>query len=174
MVEKAEKIAYCENCGNALTANGVCVSCETHVSKRSDEAMLTRIINTGGASVNDMLRMPSGSATAVTGKTVHLVVNGNDVNVPLGSEISIGRSSPRNPEQIPDVDLRDYDAENSGVSRLHASLIRRDDLVFISDLNSTNGTRLNNRRLIAGSERLVRDNDTLQLGSLRITIRFDK
>lgn len=50
----------------------------------------------------------------------------------------------------------DYILELEGVSRMHAKLIRKGDNVYIVDLNSTNGTILNGRRLESGKEYRVR------------------
>ena len=48
---------------------------------------------------------------------------------------------------FPDIDLSPYKAQTSGVSRFHAAIKIQDKGICITDLGSTNGTRVNGRRL---------------------------
>ncbi|MGD9317576.1 MAG: FHA domain-containing protein, partial [Anaerolineae bacterium] len=57
-----------------------------------------------------------------------------------------------------------------GVSRRHARISRRDDQVFIEDLNSLNGTFLNSTRLVADLTYPLKSNDQVQLGKLVLTV----
>jgi transcriptional regulator with GAF, ATPase, and Fis domain len=59
--------------------------------------------------------------------------------------------------------------EAVGVSREHAALVVRDDGVWVEDLGSTNGTRLNGSLLEA--PRRLRDGDELALGHARLTLQ---
>lgn len=54
------------------------------------------------------------------------------------------------------------------VSRVHARVWRRDDSFFITDLDSTNGSWVNEKRV---SEAELADNDVLRLGSTRLIFR---
>src|SRR5690349_11466900 len=56
------------------------------------------------------------------------------------------------------------------VSRRHLRFIRREDDVFVEDLQSANGTLLNGRRVI-GAIRL-REGDLIQVGTRELTIRM--
>jgi diguanylate cyclase (GGDEF)-like protein len=70
-------------------------------------------------------------------------------------ETRIGRSSD-NPVRVSDL----------SVSRLHASIdLRKDGTAWLTDLDSTNGTFLNRRRLIPQVPTLLEDGDRLQFGS---------
>lgn len=57
----------------------------------------------------------------------------------------------------------DYRLELSGVSRMHANLIRRGTHVYIVDLNSTNGTLLNGKRLESGQEYEIHPGDIIAI-----------
>lgn len=68
------------------------------------------------------------------------------------------------------VDLEPYEALDQGVSRRHAVIERDDFYLTITDLNSTNGTRLNNTKLVAYQRRVLRHEDEIQLGKLVLRI----
>ena len=59
----------------------------------------------------------------------------------------------------------DLQVESSFVSRHHAMLIRNGNATFLMDLNSTNGTTVNSRRI---SNQVLMHNDIISLGSHRI------
>lgn len=89
------------------------------------------------------------------------------------AELTIGRSSRTTPMR-PDIDLAAYNAENLGVSRLHASLRRRDDLLTLEDLNSRNCTYINGQRLHPHEVRIVKDGDEIRLGKLTMKVVFKR
>ncbi len=77
---------------------------------------------------------------------------------PLESdEIKIGRL------QTNDIVLPD-----PNVSRVHAKIEKRNESFFILDLNSTNGTYLNEKRI---TEARLRDGDIIRVGSTRLLFR---
>jgi pSer/pThr/pTyr-binding forkhead associated (FHA) protein len=90
----------------------------------------------------------------------------------LKPSLLIGRSGPHTPP--PDLDLSPYGGDTQGVSRRHAQLLFDGESLFLEDLNSTNGTRLNGYILKAGEPYRLRDGDEITLGSLRILLRFIK
>ncbi|MDD5505191.1 MAG: serine/threonine-protein kinase, partial [Candidatus Omnitrophica bacterium] len=57
-------------------------------------------------------------------------------------------------------------------SRMHALIYREDGLCFIEDLNSVNGTLLNNE-LIRGKKEL-KDKDVIGLGNTKLTVLFNE
>lgn len=73
---------------------------------------------------------------------------------------------------LPDVDLTPYGALDRGVSREHASLHMQDGHLYITDLNSTNGTYLANEKLEAFKPALLRKGDELSLGRLPVQVLF--
>lgn len=99
--------------------------------------------------------------------------NQTTVGLEVKGELILGRADPLASTR-PDLDLTPYGAQNAGVSRRHIAI--RQDLqkqaLFVEDLNSTNGTRLNGFWLEAGHRYRLRDGDRLELGDLVITLRF--
>ncbi|QPC82670.1 FHA domain-containing protein [Phototrophicus methaneseepsis] len=88
------------------------------------------------------------------------------------TELAIGRQDPDS-GQSPAVDLAASDAINKGVSRHHATIVRRDGALHIVDNNSSNGTYLNGQRLVAKQPRILRDGDDIRLGHLVVRITFN-
>jgi pSer/pThr/pTyr-binding forkhead associated (FHA) protein len=85
------------------------------------------------------------------------------------SDFSIGRVIEGQPI-LPDVDLSPYEAYSQGVSRLHAVLKIINQQVFIVDLGSSNGTRVNGQKLVPNIEYPLNHGDLLLLGRLKIQI----
>jgi len=88
-------------------------------------------------------------------------------------EIVIGRQDP-DTKQSPDVDLENFGGTEKGVSRRHATIIRKDGSLNIVDAGSHNGTFLNGQRLIAHQPRVLRDGDDIRLGFLVLRVKFVK
>ena len=74
-------------------------------------------------------------------------------------EITIGRN-PGN----------DIHIDNLGVSKQHAKIFKQDGNYVIEDLNSTNGTFINNKRI---AKAILSDNDEVHIGkhSLKISVQ---
>lgn len=100
-------------------------------------------------------------------------VDGADapIMVQMRYEVILGRVSDQD-DGTAYINLSTYGGANLGVSRRHAQLIREERAIYLMDLNSTNGTRLNGEPLPAGVERRVRDGDELTLGQLRLSVFF--
>lgn len=82
----------------------------------------------------------------------------------------IGRASPS--EGInPAVDLSAADTSGS-VSRRHARIGKDDSSIYVEDLGSSNGSRLNGQPLRSGLQSPLNDGDELIFGSLQF--RFQK
>ncbi|MCA9909255.1 MAG: FHA domain-containing protein [Anaerolineae bacterium] len=86
-------------------------------------------------------------------------------------QISLGRYMPG--EAAPTVDLTPFDAVVLGVSRMHAVLHRTDSGCYIQDLNSTNGTYLNERRIAPHKLFEINSGDTIALGQLGLRVFFE-
>ena len=88
-------------------------------------------------------------------KTVHLYIESYDgkQTVKLDEELSIGRTNAAN------IALGD-----GGLSRVNTTFFLDEDLVFVVDENSTNGTFVNGER-ISGSPRQIFDGDRIKIGS---------
>jgi pSer/pThr/pTyr-binding forkhead associated (FHA) protein len=95
--------------------------------------------------------------------------SGRRVVVPMKSQLRIGRADARRDMQ-PEIDLSEDGAAGAGVSRLHAVVVQTDQGVAITDLDSANGTRLNDRRLPPNLPYALESGDEIKLGELLIHV----
>lgn len=72
----------------------------------------------------------------------------------------------------PDVNLSTFGAWEHGVSRLHASIRRDGNQLFLLDLGSTNGTFLNDEQLPPRQPHLLHDGDRIRLGTFNVLVYF--
>ena len=115
---------------------------------------------------------PLGSAVRDGYRSMTLQIEGMTLSLPFHDDITIGRPiSQFNPWQT-HVDLSRFDAHERGVSRRHLRITSRGHGVYVSDLNSTNGTWLSGQRLTPFNEYLLHDGDELRLGLLKAIIRL--
>ncbi|MCY4531302.1 MAG: FHA domain-containing protein [Gammaproteobacteria bacterium] len=91
------------------------------------------------------------------GRSVSLKIPGSLLS---GDGAIIGRS-PRNSTLLID---------NKTLSREHARLFGEDDALYIEDLGSTNGTRVNDRKLEPGTPIAVSDGDVVELGVVKVEL----
>lgn len=90
------------------------------------------------------------------------------------TELTLGRTDPDTGES-PSVDLESYNGVEKGVSRKHASIIRRETgSLQLVDRGAPNGTYLNGQRLVAHQPRILRDGDEVRLGNLVVAVRFER
>ncbi len=94
------------------------------------------------------------------------------MTVQITESVIVGRLSKVPGDAQPDVKLNPFGADEKGVSRQHIKLIRKHDLIYVSDLGSSNGTFLNGRPLMRNCLRVLRSGDDLQLGVLKLRVVF--
>lgn len=87
----------------------------------------------------------------------------------LQQEIRVGRSD-TSAGYIPELDLTDDQGAALGVSRQHAVIRLTAQGAVLIDLNSTNGTYLNNFRISPGQPYLLKHGDEIQFGELLVHI----
>ena len=114
---------------------------------------------------------PVGTAEAVV--SLHMVDSGQILNLTGQTEFTIGRTSEGQPI-LPDVDLSPYEAYSKGVSRLHAALKIHNQRVVITDLGSSNGTRVNGQKIVPHVDYPLNHGDMIALGKFSIQILIRK
>jgi pSer/pThr/pTyr-binding forkhead associated (FHA) protein len=118
------------------------------------------------------LHQPTGEVFLADTAPITLEVGEQHVTLPIAARVVIGRLGHSPDADQPDVDLNQFSAREKGVSRRHCAITRKGKLVYLSDLGSSNGTRLNGKRLFGDQARLLRAGDALELGKLRLLVRF--
>jgi hypothetical protein len=117
--------------------------------------------------------MPSHLPTLPTPHTVMLVFADNPkaLQFELLDTAIIGRRTEHGDQ--PDIDLAPYGGFPGGVSRHHLRISRSARGIWVEDLNSTNGTFLNEIRLIPNKQFAIRNGQALRLGHLYTWVYFN-
>jgi len=92
------------------------------------------------------------------------------IGLNVWQSLVIGRLDPW-AEDNPDLDLAPHQAAEMGVSRQHAVLIPAAQGLFIADLESTNGTWVNDDYLPPGQRYRLEPGDKIELGLLEMTVK---
>lgn len=164
-------VSTCPNCGSPVRAGElVCRNCN-HSLTTAILSTATRALDKAEETFEITRGKNIGSAIGKLQKMM-LVIDGTELHVASANRMVVGRFDPVSTAQPPDVDLSRFNAEGLGVSRQHIELSWRSGLIYVTDMGSTNGTLLNGQRLVAGIERILRDNDELVIGHMRALIRF--
>lgn len=112
-------------------------------------------------------------AVAKKPKPLGLILNIDDgwakLQIGLRSPLTFGRSDA---ETMVDVDLNSFGWREKGVSRQHMTLVQQGSRLFVKDMGSKNGTRINDDTLHAQMFYELLDGDVLRLGKLDMKISF--
>jgi hypothetical protein len=156
---------FCSECGAQLITTGH-LTTQTIRPHSSDPV--------GGTAGISPIPAPLQSEKGVeSGVSLHLMESGKVLNLAGRSEYSIGRGV-EGQSLLPDIDLSTYDAYSEGVSRLHASLKVLHHGILITDLGSSNGTRINGQKIVPHIDYPINHGDVLALGKLKIQILIHK
>jgi hypothetical protein len=102
-----------------------------------------------------------------------LVLDESGKELPLPTdkaEIIVGREDPIS-GIFPEIDLTPYGGEGGGVSRQHARISRSNGQWTITDLNSTNYTRVDGNKLDPSLPAPIKDGARIQFGRIAATFR---
>jgi hypothetical protein len=160
-------IVRCPRCGCYCQAQDVeCPSC--------GEAMPTQpLTNRSNTAPPAPPRERPGIVQFDFGDTATLRVVDSSIrlDLPLMKSTVLGRKIIPESEEL--LDLSDFNAFQHGVSRRHCQLQRQGNRLIITDLGSSNGTFLNNERLLPYTNYVVAHGDQVTLGKLRLKILFN-
>ena len=91
--------------------------------------------------------------------------------VDVNGEMLVGRAD-NVTDYIPEIDLTPHGAYRLGLSRRHATITRQNSRLIVKDLNSRNGTFINNVAVDKGGTQELADGDELRFGNLSMRISF--
>jgi len=60
--------------------------------------------------------------------------------------------------------------KDASISRLHARLRKQRNIIYLQDLDSTNGTFINGKRLVAGEDAIIKRGDEIQFGKIIVNV----
>lgn len=122
-----------------------------------------------GGSITNKLDASGSLPVPVTKARLNLHIIRSGQILPLNGpgEYIVGRVSDGQ-SILPDVNLEPYAAYESGVSRLHAQIRIDDHAMWITDLGSANGTRINNEKLTPHQSYPLGNKDIVRFGRLSV------
>jgi hypothetical protein len=92
------------------------------------------------------------------------------IRLEVGGPLLIGRADP-DENFMPGVDLSPFGAQDAGVSRRHAIFLSSVDGLYIRDLDSTNGTRVNGFAIQSNQPYKLRQGDRIELGQMHLSVQ---
>lgn len=125
-----------------------------------------------GARLDDMEESPQDMDMAEGGAQplVLISADGTRFDVPAKDEVVIGREDPVS-EVFPDLDLTSLDGMENGVSRMHAIIHRSGTEYTLADLDSTNGTYINKKRIQSHMPQTLKVGDEIKFGKLTFLVQ---
>ncbi len=167
VIQPLEPLIRCPKCGKATGRNmPVCPACGHSLPNGS--SITRRLDETSGGKKPAMDPVYFGP----TG-TLILSIRGVKANVLAypRDQLTLGWKSPLASLQV-NVDLAPYNAEALGVSRVHAEIRVHKQMLVLSDLDSDNGTYVNEQRLYPIEARVLRNGDDVRFGRLTLKLTF--
>jgi len=133
----------------------------------------TKILSDLLQNQNQQTQAHKGTATLGPHQEVILLIRGMPERLLLTEEVSytLGRFNMKS-NLDKEVDLSPYGAAECGVSRRHARLHLEGSHVYLTDLDSTNGTYVSGSRLEANQPNLLHKGDEVLLARLQVQILF--
>jgi hypothetical protein len=116
---------------------------------------------------------PDGTATLGDARELIFIVRGMLERFWMYQhhEIKLGRFEPIG-RQTNELDLTPYGAADRGVTRFHARIHIENNHLFITDMNSTNGTYLGGVKVAVHTPTVLRKGAELMLGRLPIQVMY--
>lgn len=156
---------FCSECGAQLVLSDRMAT--QAIPKNTAEILVPSLENT-----TSTVALPQvGAPDAVV--SLYLVDSGQIIHLAGRTEFTLGRVADNQPI-LPDVDFSLFEAYSQGVSRLHASLKIINLRVVITDLGSSNGTRVNGQKIMPHIDYLLNHGDVIALGKLKIQVLIRK
>lgn len=156
---------FCSECGAQLVVSETPTT--QHIQRNPSDILAVKP-PTQSAPVS---QGASGSQEVVV--SLHMVESGQILHLAGQTEFTIGRTAEGQPI-LPDVDLSNYEAYAQGVSRLHAAMKIHNQRVVITDLGSSNGTRVNGQKIVPHVDYPLNHGDMIALGKFAIQILIKK
>ena len=137
-----------------------------------DDQKKTSYLNMPASSPNLPDRGPQGSTFLTTAWHIAFKFGRKTVRVPVSERILVGRAGDTDAQVA--LDLSQYGGYQGGVSREHAQILLRNGTLYIEDLGSTNGTRINGFQLKPNQLYRLRDGDEVEFARVRAAIALER
>ena len=160
--EYVENTVFCSECGQCLL--------DEH-RRETDPLSTMEICWEGNQPNKNKIAIPLQQNTEPQILQLKIQTFQRELEIMLNKSILVGRMDP-NSTVLPEIDLTHDGEMSKSVSRRHAQIVKRENIVIIQDLGSHNGTFVNGKRLVPYLPEPLCDGDTLQLGRILIEVRI--
>jgi len=164
---------FCPVCKNKNERSaGICRHCGASLQDYPTSAVATtRNTNNLGTIPVSIGELPTEALIPAEGIAIYVEGTANPVFLSSDKEFIIGRKpEPESTEPI--LDLTKMDGFNMGISRRHATIRQVGSGYELVDLSSTNGTWLNDERLVPNKPYSLTIKSRLRLGRLRFLVLY--
>ncbi len=163
----------CHSCHHQNPLGAIfCLDCGSSVLPQDRKRDTTAMLGAGTSAGSSLSSSSTGPASDPVGERrfrATLINNGRRINLPLAVPVLIGRQDAAR-GFFPDLDLNNDGGYDSGVSRRHARISLDGEAAYIEDLESANGTFINDQRVQPRKPHHLKPTDELRLGSLILRI----
>jgi len=156
---------FCSECGTQLVSLDILNT--RSIQKTPSEGLPSEV------KIPEAPERAPGSHGIEPSISLHVIDSGQILHLAERTEFTLGRMIEGQPI-LPDIDLSPFDAFTLGVSRLHAALRIVNHEVVITDLGSSNGTRVNGQKIVPHVDYPINHGDIIALGKLKIQVLISK
>ncbi len=169
-----ERKTICAICGRPLSPTAkYCPHCGSPAPSEDDTQDTLLVLPTAPLKRKPLVPPPLHVSAEKRPLKTHIIVqvlpSGTCLTLDIREPMILGRSCTR-AQNV--VDLSEFNALEHGVSRRHCKLELKDGQLLITDLESSNGTYLNDKRLVPHQKYVVLHGDRLILGTLHLTVEY--
>lgn len=164
--KQAQESMTCPNCGKLNPRREViCTYCGDLLRKNTKATDILPAKT--GELLNDALFLVD---------SVLVLISDSDTSFTLRPQLGLSRLTiGRHRDDVPvDVNLDAISKTQSGVSRLHATIIYNEEpqTLTLLDMDSTNGSFINEQRLHPNERRVIRHGDQLRFGRIKLKVVY--
>lgn len=156
---------FCSECGTQLVSLDILNT--RSIQKTPSEGLSSEV------KIPDLASKTNGPHGTEPILSLHIIDSGQILHLAERSEFTLGRTIEGQPI-LPDIDLSPFDAFTLGVSRLHAALRIVNHEVVVTDLGSSNGTRVNGQKIVPHVDYPINHGDIIALGKLKIQVLINR
>ncbi|MEO1286766.1 MAG: FHA domain-containing protein [Chloroflexota bacterium] len=141
-----------------------------------DERPTQRLIIKNGEIMEALIKQKNrelGTARLGKAREVILLIENGMRRLELRNETAylLGRFAKSKPRSK-HIDLTPFNGQERGISRIHAQIHMENDKLYLTDMDSTNGTYLDGVKLFPHQQKPLRQNSMITLGKLHIQVMY--
>jgi predicted component of type VI protein secretion system len=167
IVRPVEPPIRCSKCGNLSPRSTL--ACPTCGQSLQSNVVTTRVLDEPAQAKRNAVDSAYFGVTS----TLLIQIRGlkNSLEAYPRDRLLVGRNGPLSQVKV-NLDLTPYNGESLGVSRLHAEIRFTKNTLALIDLESDNGTFVNEARLFPHEVRVLRNGDDVRFGKLGVKFTF--